>query len=114
MNRLTNYRYSVVQGEEISFHITPVGAGPRVTAAQDGNALENTGTDSELVFTFPISDEGGGRHRAMFVFSFVSGDAHDARFDINIQSSDGTDETPRPVRKRNVNKSPTYTFDVEA
>ena len=112
MTRLNEYQYSVVQAERISFIITPVGVGPRVTSAQNGDALTNTGTESELEFAFDITEGPNGRHRAQFVFSFLSEDADDARFDIIIKSADGTSDTPRSVRKADGFFDPMYTFEV--
>ncbi len=44
MKRRTKFRYDVSEGETVTIKVTPIETGARVTAADNGEALENPAT----------------------------------------------------------------------
>ncbi len=100
------YTYGVKQGEDVSFEITPMNraAGERVTAAMDGKALENEGSNEVPVFAFTTTKTRCKRHVAILAFSFVDGDPNDAHYKIKVIGSLGEDYESNPVWKEDGNQ----------
>ncbi len=113
MDKVETYLYSVAPGEVVTFDITPVGTSGRVTAAQNGEPIPNTGTAGKPTLAFTVSEPAGNSHFAKLEFSFHAADDANARYDIKTSGSQGGEFTVTPVRKSSANKDPTFEFRVK-
>ena len=112
MKQISQYRYEVKNSEVITFEITPVGVGQRVTASQNGQTINNSGTPDQPIFQFTVTEDAGNSHFAKFEFSFIDSDPDHAKFEIKIRGSNEEEFDIRPVEKTNNRWEKTFEFSV--
>ena len=116
MRRVTRYTYDVSHKEKVTIKITPLNGVPgRVTAAQNGVVVPNSGTKASPKFSFPCDQVVGNNHFTLVEYSFLDGDPSDAEYETVLESSDGArfDDLPN-IKKKNVARERTFVFRVKA
>jgi len=112
MKRLTRFRYQVTKGETVTIAVTPIEVGPRVTASNNGESLENTDGPNLPTYEIEVNQVPGNSHFVQVECSFLDSDPSSARFDFELRGSKGGVFKDVSVRKTNQIWDPMFRFTV--
>jgi hypothetical protein len=112
MKRRTKFRYDVSEGETVTIKVTPIETGARVTAADNGEALENSDGPDTPTFEFEVNQVPGNSHFVIVECSFLDEDPNTAHFDVELRGSKGGVFKDVVVRKTNQIWDPEFRFTV--
>lgn len=109
MKKINAGKYHVASGETITIEVTPVGVGPFVAAARDGEVLlpESGTEDTKPTFIFTVDSSS----IVKMEFSFPGAPAT-ARYDTAITSSEGGDPGGFTIKRNASIKDPNIRFIV--
>lgn len=89
MQQDTSFRYRVIKNESVTITVTPVEVPATVTAAQNGQPLDDVGTPKEQRFAFKATAESQQSHIAILEFHFPPNPRSDAHFAVATSGADG-------------------------
>ena len=121
MTQREPFQYAVAPGEQVRIEVTPIKLPAAVRSAQNGQTLENVGTDTTPVFTFNVDKPRGGWHFAKIWFHFPPGTENEAMYRVTIGSGDAAGFTEsfqdRPITNRGAqnaaaDRAMNYEFEV--
>ena len=111
----TKFRYAVDRNEKVTITITPVSVGPRVTASENEEPLDNIGSQNKPKFRFEATQVPGNSHFVILDFDFFDDDADDSLFQIDLSGSGGGNfPDVHRVKKTNKVHRPVFRFEVTA